>query len=151
MDWVHQGNKLLSEPMMVSLPMHICFTWPQWVKHNHSLTLVIKELTLLFTVDGETIIMEYSQGSNACSQRRRSISGSATTQVRLICGQTIGAPQIIPRWAENEFRNIVICMCISMLLSVGLLPGGRLNVKMSFYQYRDPHVKDKTVSRPSYL
>ena len=29
-------------------------------------------------------------------------------------------------------------------------PGGRLNIKMSF-QYRDPHVKDKTVSRPSYL
>ena len=30
--------------------------------------------------------------------------------------------------------------------------GGRLNVKeMLSYQYRDPHVKDKTVSRPSYL
>ena len=30
-------------------------------------------------------------------------------------------------------------------------PGGRLNIKMSSYQYRDPHVKDKTVLRPSYL
>ena len=30
-------------------------------------------------------------------------------------------------------------------------PGGRLNIKMSSYQYTDPHVKDKTVSRPSYL
>ena len=29
--------------------------------------------------------------------------------------------------------------------------GGRLNIKMLSYQYRDPHVKDKTVSRPSYL
>ena len=29
--------------------------------------------------------------------------------------------------------------------------GGRLNIKMSPYQYKDPHVKDKTVSRPSYL
>ena len=29
--------------------------------------------------------------------------------------------------------------------------GGRLNIKMSSYQYMDPHVKDKTVSRPSYL
>ena len=28
---------------------------------------------------------------------------------------------------------------------------GRLNIKMSSYQYRDPHVKDKTVLRPSYL
>ena len=26
-----------------------------------------------------------------------------------------------------------------------------LNIKMSSYQYKDPHVKDKTVSRPSYL
>ena len=25
-------NKPLSESMMVSLPMHICVTWPQWVK-----------------------------------------------------------------------------------------------------------------------
>ena len=30
-------------------------------------------------------------------------------------------------------------------------PGGRLNIKMSSYQYGDPHVKDKTVVRPSYL
>ena len=28
--------------------------------------------------------------------------------------------------------------------------GGRLNIKMS-YQYMDPHVKDKTVLRRSYL
>ena len=27
---------------------------------------------------------------------------------------------------------------------------GRLNIKIS-YQYRDPHLKDKTISRPSYL
>ena len=25
-------------------------------------------------------------------------------------------------------------------------PGGCLNIRMSSYQYRDPHVKDKTVS-----
>ena len=30
-------------------------------------------------------------------------------------------------------------------------PGGRLNIKMLSCQYGDPHVKDKTVSRPSYL
>ena len=28
---------------------------------------------------------------------------------------------------------------------------GCLNIKMSSYQYSDPHVKNKTVSRPSYL
>ena len=28
---------------------------------------------------------------------------------------------------------------------------GRLNIKMPSYQYSDPHVKDKTVSRLFYL
>ena len=32
MAWHWPGNKPLSEPMMVSLLMHICFTQPQWVK-----------------------------------------------------------------------------------------------------------------------
>ena len=30
-------------------------------------------------------------------------------------------------------------------------PGRRLDIKMLSYQYREPHVKDKMVSRPSYL
>ena len=32
MAWCQPGNKPLSEPMMVSLLMHICITQPQWVK-----------------------------------------------------------------------------------------------------------------------
>ena len=31
MAWRRPGDKPLSEPMMVSLPMHICVTSPQWV------------------------------------------------------------------------------------------------------------------------
>ena len=31
MAWRRPGDKPLSEPMMVSLPMHICVTRPQWV------------------------------------------------------------------------------------------------------------------------
>ena len=31
MAWRRQGDKPLSEPMMVSLPTHICVTRPQWV------------------------------------------------------------------------------------------------------------------------
>ena len=31
MAWRLSGNKPLSEPMMVSLPTHICVTWPKWV------------------------------------------------------------------------------------------------------------------------
>ena len=32
MAWRHPGDKPLSEPMMISLPTHICVTRPQWVK-----------------------------------------------------------------------------------------------------------------------
>ena len=32
MAWRRSGDKSLSEPMMVSLPTHICVTRPQWVK-----------------------------------------------------------------------------------------------------------------------
>ena len=31
MAWRRRGDKLLFEPMMVSLLMHICINWPQWV------------------------------------------------------------------------------------------------------------------------
>ena len=34
MAWCRQGDKPLSEPMMVSLLTHICATRPQWVKYN---------------------------------------------------------------------------------------------------------------------
>ena len=34
MFWLRPGNKPLSEPMMVRLPMHICVTRPQWVNAN---------------------------------------------------------------------------------------------------------------------
>ena len=40
----------------------------------------------------------------------------------------------------------------SAILPTELLDSGsRLNIKMSSYQYREPHTKDKTVLRPSYL
>ena len=40
---------------------------------------------------------------------------------------------------------------ISLVKSYTKDTGGLLNIKMSSYQYRDPHVKNKTVSQPSYL
>ena len=35
MAWRRPGDKPLSEPMMVSLPTHICVTRPQWVKRQN--------------------------------------------------------------------------------------------------------------------
>ena len=42
MAWCQQGCKPLSEPMMVSLLMHICITRPQWVNDT---TLFMKYLS----------------------------------------------------------------------------------------------------------
>ena len=36
MAWRRSGDKPLSEPMMVRLPMHICITRPQWVNALHN-------------------------------------------------------------------------------------------------------------------
>ena len=50
---------------------------------------------------------------------------------------------VIFRRGWREHKDGPMAACIS--------PGGRLNIKISFYQYMDLHVKGNTVSRPSYL
>ena len=42
MAWRRSGDKPLSEPMMVSLPTHICVTRPQWVKKIRSFCRIQK-------------------------------------------------------------------------------------------------------------
>ena len=44
-----------------------------------------------------------------------------------------------------------ICMDDTFMIQEKQEPGGHISIKMLSYQYRDPHVKDKKVSRPSYL
>ena len=47
MAWRRPGDKPLSEPMMVSLPTHICVTRPQWVnKETHNQPLLGKVIDL---------------------------------------------------------------------------------------------------------
>ena len=52
MAWRRPGDKPLSEPMMVSLPTHICVARPQWVKQKrnypHVLIISLYLLHLLF-------------------------------------------------------------------------------------------------------
>ena len=77
MAWSQSGDKPLSEPMMVSLPTHICVTLPQWVKiwcncclfHNWKQNIVIVttlssqvapnivQLTYFGTVSGKKILI----------------------------------------------------------------------------------------------
>ena len=41
--WRRSGDKPLSEPMMVSLLMHICVNRPQWVKDACSIRLILDQ------------------------------------------------------------------------------------------------------------
>ena len=53
MAWRRPGDKPLSEPMMVSLPTHICVTRPQWViKHEYLVTWFYIVPTQWFDTDG---------------------------------------------------------------------------------------------------
>ena len=46
MAWRHPGDKPLSEPMMVSLPTHICIIRPQWLKGNSA--CAVSEMKLFY-------------------------------------------------------------------------------------------------------
>ena len=51
MGWHRPGDRLLSEPMVVSLPTHICVTWPQWVNAwIHYDWLLLQIMALLHNV-----------------------------------------------------------------------------------------------------
>ena len=48
MAWRGQSDKPLSEPMMVSLPTHICVTRPQWVNNRCSIWHKKKMISFVF-------------------------------------------------------------------------------------------------------
>ena len=58
MAWRRPGDKPLSEPMMVSLQMHICVTRPQWVfKQHNSFTYYINESVMRYRSNISVIIV----------------------------------------------------------------------------------------------
>ena len=56
MVWRRSGDKPLSEPMMVSLPTHICVTRPQWVKYSCIIVTTV-HLQLYNSVFSKTMLM----------------------------------------------------------------------------------------------
>ena len=47
MAWCRSGNKPLSEPMVISLPTHICVTRPQWVNaYQHYYVRIFEPISL---------------------------------------------------------------------------------------------------------
>ena len=76
------------------------------------------------------------------AQRNPKVFSSVKYTVLMIIGKIGLKP--VPVHMPHQKR----CSDLTMMERV---QGGRLNIRTSSYQYRDPHVKDKTVSRPSYL
>ena len=62
--------------------------------------------------------------------------------------------RLLQKWC-NFNANLSVLSPVQWYVALGswelMQPGGCLSIKMASYQYRDPHVKDKTVLRPSYL
>ena len=65
MAWRRPGDKPLSEPMMVSLPTHICVTRPQWLNHllacaSHSILGTVSDFRSLgfdFIMHGNWVLL----------------------------------------------------------------------------------------------
>ena len=87
--WCRPGDKPLSEPIMVRLPMHICVTWPQWVilmsfrKRYQAITLCIEA-----TAENLEFMMTSSKGNIF------RVTGH-------LCGEFTG-PQWIPRTKASD-------------------------------------------------
>ena len=54
-------------------------------------------------------------------------------------------------WVSKHQSWLNLASQLTQAKLICLEPGGRLNIRMLSFQYRDPHVKDNTVFWPSYL
>ena len=100
MAWCWPCNKPLSEPMMVSLLMHICVSWPQWFKTNLS-----------------EIYIEIQQFSFKIMKMSTSWSQVRTMAVIL----SIVRRSVAPRWGSVR-RTRTACDASSPPAAAGLSP-----------------------------
>ena len=90
------------------------------------------------------------------SQWRKRIWVRSWRSGRLVarfCYQMIAKPgnkTSAPSWCISE-KIPALVLLAKILFNHSWRTGGGLNTKMSSYQYKDPHVKDKMVSQPSNL
>ena len=155
MAWHQLGDKLLPEPMMFSLQMHICVTRPQWVIGIAQTAVTANALEFLQSCTkpfkpsqrgGWQWLSAYLVPKHLqwCSYQRLFCTCPSHLSHKLI--------HLSPRQYQNALQLFVYNQQNSLTGMPNLKkPEGRLNIKMSSYLCRDPHVKDKTVSWPSYL
>ena len=90
MAWHRPSDKPLSEPMMVSLLMHICVTLPQWVNNRFTAAVL--------TVGVDAYMLNMTTGSryhfhSICSNEHTSLRwrAPANNKLSLFCGMVCGS------------------------------------------------------------
>ena len=97
MAWRRPGDKPLSEPMMVSLPTHICVTQPQWVKDGLTTGLhfffhfVDKKTAQIETACGQigcttSVVLDNSTNHNCADRSISSLSRLLCQKAWKTCG-----------------------------------------------------------------
>ena len=81
MAWHRSGDKPLSEPMMVSLPTHICVTRPQWVKSGTTKNTPGSQHIKRYFLEIKLVIFGLCKG--LVSNRHQTIKQIWQTQVSL--------------------------------------------------------------------
>ena len=101
MAWCRSGDKPLSEPMMISVPTHICVTRPQWVnvpKH----------------------CLDRGSQSFKATPPPANIPSSLATRLRPVCQKRTSTSHMVPHtWHNNEptlSRNDSSLGCLNPVL-----------------------------------
>ena len=140
MAWRRPGDKPLSEPMMVSLPTHICVTRPQWVIQNRSGMNTIEHWG------------KVTAPSHYWGQYGLRLTGLKLENYYFFTF-TFSRPEVrklllfyVFTFSRPEVRKL-----FRIYFFTFSRPGPRLNIKTVLSTYGDFHVKDKTAVRTSYL
>ena len=160
MAWCRPGDKPLFELMMVSSLTHICVTRPQWVNVTLIMLVLWDRKHTPYQIFAHVYI--YGIQKHACylvvvnrkyCATLPGLHSTDRTTARRVRHDLISACRY--SYVIQKHIPYLIFTCVIVMYSISVsyckYPGGRLNIKMSSYQYRDPHVKGKTVWRPSYL
>ena len=178
MAWRRPGNKRLSEPMMVSLPMHICVTRLQWVNDVMPIASELEMSAILLTYGVNSLKL-----SDAYIHQQTWSSLIQVMAFNLFGTKPLPKPMLAYCQLESYEQTVVKFDCnlsnfieekenvtwktatilspwINLKLGSGsiaimqmglIISGSWFYIKMSSYQYRKSHCGDKTVILLSYL
>ena len=136
MAWRRPGDKPLSEPMMVSLPMHICVTRPQWV-NQQALKRIGKPCVAQSRTFPENEVSTIAADALAPSIARSSTTIVLTPQDKLSLSLThLPLDKMAANLADDIFKCIFLNEYnrIQIQISLNLVPGSPIDNKPALVQ-----------------